>query len=91
MPWGRVDEGLWVWIRTASKLGDRRMGKVRVSRREQATSPHTIVCLLAGRSHQEGEEVSAWAMLQDDVRKVLAGLAKSTGKRALLIVDSVHL
>ena len=70
---------------------DRRLGKMRVSRCEQARSPQSLLCLLAGMSHQEGEEVSAGAMLQDDVRKVLPGLAKSTWERALLIVDSVHL
>jgi hypothetical protein len=41
--------------------------------------------------YQEREEVRAGAVLQDDVRDVLARLAEARGSWALLIVHPVHL
>ena len=40
---------------------------------------------------QEGEEVCAGAMLEDDVGYVLSRLAEAGGCRALLIIHAIHL
>jgi hypothetical protein len=44
-----------------------------------------------GQAYQERKEIGAGAMLQDNKRDMLSLLAKTAGKRALLVKYSVNL